>query len=133
MLTDTEIHNRRQDILQEIASIRSLKRGQLTEQRPSRKAADGSMQKRGPYYIVQRWIDGRNCSQRVPAERLAEVREAIGGYQKLKALVEEFAELTETLTERSGPLLPAKKNSSRQRVRRSSPKPRASSKSRPGV
>jgi hypothetical protein len=133
MLTDTEIKNRRDDILEEIRSIRRLKRGQLTEQTPRRRAADGTIQERGPYHIVQRWANGRNCSQRVPAERLAEVREAINGYQKLKALTEEFAELTETLTERSGPLLPAKKNSSRQPAKKSSPKPKPSSKSRPGA
>ena len=131
MLTDTQIKNRREDILEEIRSIRRLKRGQLTEHVLRRQAADGSIQERGPYHTVQRWVKGRNYSQRVPAERLAEVREAIGGYQRLKALTEEFAELTEILTERSGPLLPAKKNSSKQPGKRSSPKPKPSSKSRP--
>jgi hypothetical protein len=69
----------------------------------------------------------------VPEELLPAVREAVEGYQKLKRLSEQFAEVTETLTELSGPLLPAKKNSPKRRGRKDSPKPKPSSKLPPAV
>lgn len=109
MITSSQIKNRREDILDEMRNIRRLKRGQLSEQMLQRTAADGSVQKRGPYFTLQRWQDGKNCCQRIPAEQLPAVREAVEGYQKLKTLSEEFAELTETLSERDSLLLPVKK------------------------
>jgi hypothetical protein len=133
MLNTTQLKNRREDILEEMRSIRVLKRGQLSEQMLRRTAADGSIQERGPYFSFQCWQDGKNCCQRVPAEKVPAVREAVAGYHKLKALTEEFAGLTETLCERDGPLLPAKKNSTRPRTRRSSAKRSLSPKSPPGV
>jgi hypothetical protein len=109
MLTAAQLKNRREDLLEEMRGIRRMKRGQLSEQMLSRTAADGSRQQRGPYYTLQAWKDGKNHSQRVPQQQLPAVREAVEGYQKLKRLAEEFAEVTETLTELSGPLLPEKK------------------------
>jgi hypothetical protein len=129
MLSDTQIKNRREEILAEMREIRQLKRGQISEQTLRSRKADGTMRERGPYYTLQRWVEGRNVSQRVPHERVPEVRQAVEGYQKLKALSEEFAELTEILCERRGALLPSKKNSSKRLSKRSLPKPSPSSRS----
>jgi hypothetical protein len=131
MLTATQLKNRRDDLLEEMRNIRRVKRGQLTQQTLTRTAADGSQQQRGPYYTLQAWKNGKNHSQRVAEEHLPAVREAVEGYQKIKQLSEEFAEVTETLTELNGPLLPAKKNFTKRREKRSTPKRKSSSKSRP--
>ena len=108
-MNSTQIKNRRDDILLKMRNIPSMKRGQLTEQTLTRTAADGTKQKRGPYFTLQRWEKGRNRSQRVHADQLPAVRAAVQGYQRFKELSEEFAELTEQLTEMKSPLLPQKK------------------------
>lgn len=127
MLTDTQIKNRRDDILDQMRAIHRLKRGQISTQTLHRTAPDGTVTDRGPYHIFQRWEDGKNHSQRIPPARLQEIQQAVAGYQRLKSLTDEFAALTEILTERSGPLLPSKKNSRPQPAKRNSPKRRPSS------
>jgi hypothetical protein len=133
MMTDTQIKNRRDDILEAMRSIRRMKRGQISEQTLRRTGAGGTVNERGPYAIFQRWEKGRNRCRRVPAAELPALKEAVAGYQHFKALAEEFATLTETLTERSGALLPAKKNSRRRPAKGNSPKPKASSNSPAGA
>jgi hypothetical protein len=128
MLSDTQLKNRRDEILLEMQSIRRMLRGTVTMQTFSRTAADGSTRSFGPYALFQRWHGGKNRPQRVPKEDIPAVQDAVDGYQRFRALAEEFATLTETLTQRSGPLLPSKKNFSRRRAPRSSRKPRAFSK-----
>jgi hypothetical protein len=102
---------RRDEILEEMRSIRRLKRGKLTQQTLKRTGADGSRQERGPYHSLQHWSGGRNNSRRVPPEEIERVREAVDGYQKLLRLTEEFAQITEALSDAYGSLLPEKKTS----------------------
>jgi len=87
------IQNRRQQILVEMAQIDHMEKGRLTEEyRDTYK--DGKPVKLGPYYKYQRWEDGKNVSRRVPAVQAEELRQAVEGYHRFKALAEEYAELT---------------------------------------
>jgi hypothetical protein len=103
-------------------------RGKISIQSLTRTAADGSIKERGPYAVFQRWLDGRNHSQRIPKEELPAITRAVDGYQRFVQLSDEFAALTETLTQRSGPLLPAKKNSRKPLPTKNTAKPKPSSK-----
>lgn len=129
MLTDTQIKNRRDAILLEMQAIRQMVRGHISQQTLTRTGPDGSIQRRGPYFLFQRWLDGKNRSERIPKEDLPPLQRAVEGYQQFIKLADEFAELTEILTERSGPLLPSKKNSSPKPSRTNIRKPRPSSNS----
>ena len=80
-----------------------------------------------PFALLQRWLDGRNLSRRIPKDDLPAIARAVDGYQRFVQLADEFAALTETLTRRSGPLLPAKKNSSQPHQTKNSGKPKTSS------
>jgi hypothetical protein len=128
ILTDTQIKVRRDEILSEMQSIREMIRGKISLQSLTRTAADGSVKERGPYAVFQRWLDGRNHSQRIPKEELPAITRAVDGYQRFVQLSDEFAALTETLTQRSGPLLPAKKNSRKPLPTKNTAKPKPSSK-----
>lgn len=128
LLTDTQIKVRRDAILSEMQSIREMIRGKISLQSLKRTAADGSVKERGPYALFQRWLDGRNHSQRIPKEDLPAITRAVDGYQRFVQLADEFAALTETLTQRSGPLLPAKKNSRKPLQTKNTAKPKPSSK-----
>jgi len=127
-LTDSQIKARREAILLEMQSIREMIRGKITLQTLKRTLPDGTVTERGPYAIFQRWRDGKNHCERIPKEELPAISRAVDGYQHFTRLADEYAALTETLTQRSGPLLPSKKNSSNQPPKKSSRKPKPSSK-----
>ncbi len=132
LLTDTEIKNRREEILEEIRGIRHLKRGAISTTMERRPDGDGTIKEYGPYYLFQRWSEGKNRPRRVCGEELAELQRAVAGYKRYNELTEEYAKLTEILTERSGALLPAKKNSRSWRAKRSSRKRKLPSRSPAG-
>lgn len=88
-----QIQERRRQILVEMAQIDTMEKGRLTEEyRDSYK--DGEPVKLGPYYKHQRWENGKNLSRRVPVAKAEELRQAVDGYHRFKALAEEYAELT---------------------------------------
>ena len=127
ILNDTQIKVRRDEILSEMQSIREMIRGKISLQSLKRTAPDGSVKERGPYAIFQRWLDGSNHSQRIPKEDLPAITRAVDGYQRFVQLADEFAALTETLTQRSGPMLPSKKNSRKPLQTKNTAKPKPSS------
>jgi len=127
-LSDSQIKLRRDEILVEIQAIREMIRGKVSLQTLKRTLPDGSVKERGPYAIFQRWRDGSNHSERIPREDLPAITRAVDGYRRFVELTDEYAALTETLTERSGPLLPSKKNSSKRSARKNTAKQNPSSK-----
>ena len=88
-----DIQKRKQKILVEMAQINTMEKGRLAEEyRDSYK--DGKPVRLGPYYKHQCWENGKNVSRRVPVAQAEELREAVDGYHRFKALAEEYAELT---------------------------------------
>jgi hypothetical protein len=126
-LTDTQIKARREAILVEMQSIREMIRGKISLQMLKRTLPDGTVAERGPYAIFQRWRDGKNRCERIPKDDLPAISRAVEGYERFTRLAEEFAALTETLTQRSGPLLPSKKNSGKRPPKKNTGKPKPSS------
>ncbi len=119
-----DILRRRGEILQEMAKIDRMQRGTLSEQ--FFKAKKGAEQIiRGPYYVLQQWVKGKHCSQRVPAQDVPPVRSAIEGRERFEKLADEFVELTEALTRQADETPGAKKNATKS-GRRSSKKPKPS-------
>lgn len=108
-LTDTQIKLRRDAILLEMQSIREMIRGKLSLQILKRTKADGSVQERGPYAVFQRWLNGKNHSERIPADKLPAISRAVEGYERFNLLADEYAALSEILTQRGGVMLPSKK------------------------
>jgi hypothetical protein len=70
-----------QDLLKEIAAIRSMERGTLCRMRS------------GPYFNHQTWLRGRNLVRYVPKSELAALRTAIAGYRRFLALTQQYADL----------------------------------------
>lgn len=88
---------RRMQILQEMATIERMEKGQLTEEyRDSLK--QGRTEQLGPYYKYQRWEEGRNLSRRVPEVDVPSLRTAIEGYHRYEALAKEYADITIEMT-----------------------------------
>lgn len=102
---------RRQQILDEMASITRMERGKL------------SPFSRGPgaptYFKLQCWTDQKNCTRYVPAHEVDWVRSALAGHDRFQALAAEFVDLTVSATHQE-----SKKNSRRS-------KPNATGKPKP--
>jgi hypothetical protein len=115
---------RKAQILQEMADIDRMQRGRLSEQF-FKKSKEGREVTLGPYFVLQRWSEGKNLCQRVPAQEVASVQSAIKGYERFEKLANEFVEITEQITREADQGGDAKKNA-RKFARRSSRKPNPS-------
>lgn len=104
-----------ESILQDLAQIQRLDRGTVSVIRQGPE---------GAYYNHQCYENGRNVSRYLPGEQVAEVKEAIAGYQRFRQLVDQYVELMveKTRAERQAGLKKKtpRRNSSWLRTRKSS-------------
>jgi len=94
-----ELEVRRNSILEEMRSIRSMEKGTITEQyfqtvSPGEKKAV----RQGPYYVFSRREGDKTVSRRLrsPAA-LEQARQDVAAYKKFLTLCQEFVQLTEKL------------------------------------
>ena len=104
-----------ESILQDITQIQRLDRGTVSVIRQGPE---------GAYYNHQCYENGRNVSRYVPGEQLADLKDAIAGYQRFRQLVDQYVELMveKTRAERhaSSKKKSPRRNSSWPRTRKSS-------------
>lgn len=96
-----EIEARRNAILEEIRSIRSMKRGTINEQyfKGYLKGKKGAVT-RGPYYVLSRREGAKTVSQRIVSpQELQGAQQDVASYRKFVLLCREFEQLTEKLGE----------------------------------
>ncbi len=106
----------RQAILAEMETIQRLRRGTVNTQYFQVKKKDGHVVERGPYYLYSRTEKGRSFSERVPADRVEQVRTETENCKRFKELSERYVVVCEQLTvgtERAG-----EKGGSKRRSRR---------------
>jgi hypothetical protein len=100
------------DVKLQMQSIRSLKRGSITEQfmNVQHKGIRESVS-RGPYYVFSRREGNKTSSRRLPIAELANARKDVEAYKRFVELCREFEILTEWLgeAERQSPELERKK------------------------
>lgn len=126
---------RRERIIERIASITTMQPGTLTEEyREGAIGEDGRRARLGPYYKLQVWRDGSNHTSRVPAGQVPSLREDIANNHAFGQLCRELAEINieHTLVLRAAQTPAAgsgesKKNSARKQKRKGSPKRKPSS------
>ena len=73
-----------QSLLSDIAQIQRLERGTVSV---LRQGPDG------PYYNHQCYEHGRNVSRYVPAEQVADLKEALDGHQQVQTLLAQYVQL----------------------------------------
>lgn len=75
-------------ILAQIAQIRLMERGKLSAYSfPDRSGESG------PYYKLQCWENGQNCTRYIPPEQVPLLREALAGQAKFQELIQQYAQL----------------------------------------
>jgi len=106
MDTLQQLEARRNAILEEIRSIRSMKRGTVNEQyfKTRLKGRKGIVHQ-GPYYVFSRREGEKTVSHRLRSEvELQQARKDVAEYKRFLGLCREFERVTERLgeLERSG-------------------------------
>jgi Family of unknown function (DUF6788) len=98
MQTVPEIEGRRDEVLQQMRSIRSMKRGTINEQylKVPQKGAKPAL--RGPYYVLSRREGNKTVSERLTTPtQLEQAKMDVAAHRKFVELCKEFEVLTERL------------------------------------
>lgn len=99
--TGMDLDQQRRQVLEEMLRIGSMERGALSEQYfKARRRGQHQGVRQGPYYVLSRWIKGKNRSKRIPREDVARTREDLLNYRRFQGLCKQFVELTEQLAQR---------------------------------
>ncbi len=85
----------RMEILEKMKDIKTMLRGKLSEQYYNRTDKNGEIRVWGPYYKLQCWRNGKNHSQRIPADLVESIRKDLKEWKLFKSLCDEFADITE--------------------------------------
>jgi len=99
MDTLQQIEAQRLAILEGIKSIRSMRRGAITEQFfPVSRRGQKQTARRGPYYVFSRHQGSQTVSRRLTApEALQQAREDVEAFKRFQALCRDYERLTEKL------------------------------------
>lgn len=95
----TAMESRREQILEEMRSLRAMRPGAVSEQylKVSKKgqAEPGVL---GPYFLWQYYLEGKPVRQRLTtAQEVDRAKQEVENYKRFKMLCEEFVTLTQAL------------------------------------
>lgn len=80
---------------EQLKALGNSRQGQLSEQYYSRVNAQGETVKDGPYYVWQRWVNGKKKSTRVPADQVERIRQDLAQGKKVQVIFNSILELME--------------------------------------
>jgi len=112
MDTVQELETRRNRILEEMRSIRSMRRGTINEQYfKTRLKGRKAMVHQGPYYVLSRREGKKTVSKRLGVAEVEQAQKDAAEYKRFVGLCQEFERLTARLgeLERGEPSLEQKK------------------------
>lgn len=94
----SNLEQQRQGLLRQLANLRELRRGSLTEQFLTVKHADGSSATRGPYPLLTRKEAGKTVSVRLTDPALVPLyRQQIQALRQFESVVDQLVRLGEQL------------------------------------
>ena len=94
----SNLEQQRQGLLRQLADLRELRRGSLTEQFLTVKHADGSSAKRGPYPLLTRKEASKTVSVRLTDPALVPLyRQQIQALRQFESVVDQLVRLGEQL------------------------------------
>jgi hypothetical protein len=94
----SNLEQQRQGLLRQLADLRELRRGSLTEQFLTVKHADGSQVKRGPYPLLTRKEANKTVSVRLTdPSRVSVYRRQIQAMRQFEGVVDQLVRLGEQL------------------------------------
>ncbi len=101
MNTVQELEAQRNAILEEMRSIRSMRRGTINEQHfKIRLKGRRGIGLQGPYYVLSRREGGKTVSKRLRSpDELEQARKEVAEYKRFMGLCQQFEKLTARLAE----------------------------------
>jgi len=85
------LEKRREQILDEIAAIKSMRRGTLNEVYRKQELKSGEVARRGPFYNITTKAKGnKTVTTAVPKKELARIQEDVERYRRFRVLCEEY-------------------------------------------
>ena len=100
MDTVQQLESRRNAILEEMRSIRSMKRATINEQYfKTRLKGRRGMVHQGPYYVLSRREGEKTVSKRLRVTELEQAQKDVAEYKRFLGLCQEFERLTARLGE----------------------------------
>ena len=106
----------KEQLLRQIAQIERMEPGKLSAYHLKNRPG-----KSGPYYKLQHHENGKNRTQYVRPEEVADVQSAIEGYNLFEQLVSQYSQIViqQTREERSGGIKKKRRTSSSPKTRKS--------------
>jgi hypothetical protein len=100
MDTLQQVEARRNAILEEMRSIRSMRRGTINEQYfKARLKGRKGIVRQGPYYVLSKREGEKTVSRRLRVAELQQVQKDVAEYKRFLGLCQEFERLTARLGE----------------------------------
>ena len=91
---------RRQEIVEEIGGIKSMRKGTLNERYNKVTNKKGEEVLNGPYYVLTKKGSGnKTVSVPVPATDATRVREEVENYKRFRQLADEYMDVCEKLSQ----------------------------------
>ena len=91
------LQQERARLLEEMAQIDRMVRGHVSQQTYQVQRGQRTVTQ-GPYHLLQRRENGRNNCQRVGADELDFIVQAVEGHDRFQKLTQRYAALTEQMT-----------------------------------
>ena len=91
------LQQERARLLEEMAHIDRMVRGHVSQQSYQVQRGERTVIQ-GPYHLLQRRENGRNNCQRVGADELEFIVQAVEGHDRFQKLAQRYAALTEQMT-----------------------------------
>src|SRR2546426_6944878 len=96
----SNLEQQRQALLRQLADLRQLRRGSLTEQFLTVKHADGSQVRRGPYPLITRKEGSKTRSVRLTDPQLVPIyRQQIQAMRQFETVVDQLVRVGEQLSD----------------------------------
>lgn len=92
------LEERREQLIEEIREIRTMRKGSVTEQYLKvEKKGQKEPVIRGPYFLYTRKIKGKTVGQRLKKAEVERYRLEVEAYHRFQRLCDEYAQITEKL------------------------------------
>jgi hypothetical protein len=91
------LNERRELICEEIASIKTMRRGSFCEWHYNETLKDGTVRERGPFYKITSKEGGKTVSLTVPKDRKEQMQAEVDNYQRFRKLADEYADVCERI------------------------------------
>jgi hypothetical protein len=95
-----KLTTRRQELIGEIDSIKSMRKGTLNTSYNKVTNKNGEETINGPYYVLtKKGVGNKTTSERVPASDAPRVQEEVDNYKRFRLLADEYMDVCEKLSE----------------------------------